>query len=40
MHFLNKESRLKIIDGGGHHLDEKMDEVILLSVGWFKRYVE
>lgn len=37
--FLNKESRLEIIEEGDHILGAKMDEVIPLSVDWFKKYV-
>lgn len=39
MQFLNKESRLEIIEGGDHTLDAKRDEVIPFSVDWFKKYV-
>lgn len=39
MQFLSGKSKLEIIKEGDHKLDDKMDEVISLSVNWFKKYL-
>ena len=39
MQFLPKESKLEIIREGDHKLDDKMSEVIALSVNWFRKYL-
>lgn len=39
MQHLTKESKLKIIKNGCHKLDEKMNEVLPLSVNWLKKYL-
>lgn len=36
MEYLSEKSKLEIIKGGTHKLDTKLDEVIPLSVDWFK----
>ncbi len=37
--YLPKDSELKIIKGASHKLEEKIDEVIQLSVNWLKKYL-
>ncbi|MCK5600868.1 alpha/beta hydrolase [Candidatus Pacearchaeota archaeon] len=37
--YLPEESKLEIIEGGTHKLDTKLDEVIPLSLNWFKKYL-
>jgi len=39
IHFLPEGSRLEIIKDGNHKFDDKMNEVIPLSVNWFKKYL-
>ena len=39
MQFLPEKSKLEIIKDGDHKLDDKMNEVIPLSVNWFKKYL-
>ncbi len=41
MQYLPNKSKLEIIKGGGHKLNEKeWDKVISLSIGWFKKYLK
>ncbi len=37
---LPQDSKLRIIEGAGHKLEEKMDEVIELSINWFREYLK
>ncbi len=37
--YLSKGSKLTIIKGGDHKMDNKMDKVIPLTVDWFKKYL-
>jgi len=39
MRFLPEGSKLEIIKDGKHKFDDKMNEVIPLSVDWFKKYL-
>jgi len=39
MQFLPEKSKLEIIKNGDHKLDDKINEVIPLSVNWFKKYL-
>ena len=37
--YLSKESRLEVINKGDHTLNSKLDEIIPISVNWFKKYL-
>lgn len=37
--YLPKESKLEVMKGAGHKLEEKLDEVIALSLDWFNKYL-
>jgi pimeloyl-ACP methyl ester carboxylesterase len=37
--YLSKDSKLEIVKGGSHQLNEKMNIVIPLSVEWLKKYL-
>jgi len=37
--YLSEDSKLEVIEGAGHKLEEHLDGVIDLSVNWFKRYL-
>jgi pimeloyl-ACP methyl ester carboxylesterase len=39
MQYLSKESKLEIIKGAGHKMEEQINQVITLSVNWFKKYL-
>ena len=39
MQYLSEESELKVISGGNHKLDNRLEEVIPLSVNWFKKHL-
>ncbi|MCD4666554.1 alpha/beta hydrolase [archaeon] len=38
--YLPKDSKLEVIKGAGHKLEEDIDRVINLSLGWFKKYLK
>lgn len=38
LEFLSKSSKLKIIKGSGHNLEENLKELIELTLNWFKKY--
>ncbi len=40
MNYLPRGSKLEIIDGGNHTLENKMGKVIPLSVNWFEEYLK
>lgn len=39
LQYLPKESKLEIIKGGDHKLDGKIDEIISISLNWFRKYL-
>lgn len=39
MKYLSSESQLEVISGGQHKLDKKLEQVIPLSVEWFKKFL-
>jgi len=38
--YLSKESRLELIEGGIHSLNNKIDEIIPLTLNWFNKYLK
>ncbi len=40
MQYLPEGSKLEIIGGAGHKLEEDIDKVIILSLNWFKKYLK
>lgn len=39
MKYLPESSKLEIIEGAGHKLEEDIDRVIILSLNWFKKHL-
>jgi len=40
MQYLPEGSKLEIIEGAGHKLEEDIDRVIILSLNWFKKHLK
>lgn len=34
-----EDSKLEVIEGAGHKLEEHLDKVISLSVNWFSKHI-